>query len=184
MHEFKLCVKYLKDCLKQLNITSCQSFFNFVKKKQTIYELLEWIISVNTHSIIYLKVKEPLARSRCCIWSLCDINGIRTHSYLVCKRTLNHWAKLAKWLCYGVSTCLYVAFDSTLLSCCVRVSEWIYTLQFTWMVRNSLLKAGAISEVQVIATGLPITSNSKQLKSIQWNLSIAAIADIPNSRHT
>ena len=26
-------------------------------------------------------------------------NGIRTHYHLVCKRTLNHLAKLAKWVC-------------------------------------------------------------------------------------
>ena len=29
------------------------------------------------------------------IWSLIDCNGIRTHSHLVCKRTLNHFAKLS-----------------------------------------------------------------------------------------
>ena len=31
-----------------------------------------------------------------------------------------------------------------LLSCHVRVSEWIYTLQFAWMSRNSLFEAGTI----------------------------------------
>ena len=29
-------------------------------------------------------------------------NGIRTHNHLVCIRTLNFWAKLAKWLSYDV----------------------------------------------------------------------------------
>ena len=31
--------------------------------------------------------------------------------------------------------------------CHVQVSGWIYTLKFAWMSRNSLLQAGAISEV-------------------------------------
>ena len=42
----------------------------------------------------YLNVKERLARNRCDIWSLSDSNGIQTHDHLVCKRTLNHLAKL------------------------------------------------------------------------------------------
>ena len=47
-----------------------------------------------------LNVKELLARSRREIWSLSDCNWTRTQNYLVCKRTLNHLAKLslAKWL--------------------------------------------------------------------------------------
>ena len=32
------------------------------------------------------------------IWSLSDCNGIRIYNHLVCKRTLNHLAKLAIWL--------------------------------------------------------------------------------------
>ena len=52
----------------------------------------EWICSC-------LNVKELLARSRRHIWSLSDTNGIRTHSHLVCKRILNHLARLK--LCYG-----------------------------------------------------------------------------------
>ena len=41
-----------------------------------------------------LNVKEPLARNRRDILCLSDSNGIRTHNHLVCKRTLNHLAKL------------------------------------------------------------------------------------------
>ena len=40
-----------------------------------------------------------------------DCNWIRTHNHLVHKRTLNHLAKLAKWLSCVVSTYLYGAFD-------------------------------------------------------------------------
>ena len=60
---------------------------------------------VNLHSIVCLNAKELLARSRRHMSSLSDSNVIRTHNYLVRKRTLNHIAKLAslaKWL----SVCL------------------------------------------------------------------------------
>ena len=56
---------------------------------------------VNPHSIVYLNVKEILARSRHQIWSLSDSKVIRTQNHLVRKRTLNHLAKLrlqTKWL--------------------------------------------------------------------------------------
>ena len=61
---------------------------------------------VNPHSIVCLNVNELFARSRGHIWSLSDSNGIRTHSHLVCKRTLNYLAKLAKWLSCVVSNYL------------------------------------------------------------------------------
>ena len=36
-----------------------------------------------------------------------DCNGIWTHNHLVCKRTLNHLAKLDKWLSCVMSTYLF-----------------------------------------------------------------------------
>ena len=75
-----------------------------------------------------LNVKELLARSRRHIWRLSDCNGTRTHNHLVRKRTINHLAKLVKWLSCALSTYLYGAFDCMLLSCHVRVWEWIHTL--------------------------------------------------------
>ena len=42
-------------------------------------------------------------------------------NHLVCKRTLNHLATLAKWLNCPVSTYRYGGFDSMLLWCHVRV---------------------------------------------------------------
>ena len=54
-----------------------------------------------------MNVKELLARNRRNIWSLSDSNGIRTHSHLVRKYTLNHLAKLAslaKWLSVRLRT--------------------------------------------------------------------------------
>ena len=73
---------------------------------------------VNLHSVVCLNVKELLARSRHHIWSLSDCNGIRTHNHLVLKRTLNHLAKLAKWLsCVvtNVTACIY-CFDLLILT--------------------------------------------------------------------
>ena len=51
---------------------------------------------------------------------LSDCNWTRTHNHLVHKRTLNHLAKLAKWLSCVVSLYLYGAFDCIFLSCHVH----------------------------------------------------------------
>ena len=77
-----------------------------------------------------LNVKELFARSRPEIWSLSDCSWTRTDNHLIHKRTLNHLAKLAKWLSYVVSSYLYGALtvcsyhvrhafqsESTLYSC-------------------------------------------------------------------
>ena len=71
---------------------------------------------------------ELVASSRCEIWSLSDSNWTRTKSHLVRKRTLNHLAKLTRWLSCVLSTYLYSAFDCMFLSSHVGVSEWIHTL--------------------------------------------------------
>ena len=57
-----------------------------------------------------------------------DCNWTRTQNHLVHKRTLNHLAKLTKWLSCVLSTYLYGVFDCIFLSCHVRVLEWIHTL--------------------------------------------------------
>ena len=67
----------------------------------------------------WLNVKELLARSRHKIWSLSDSNWTWTHNHLVCKRTLNHLAKLVKWLSCVVSTYLFGAFDCMFLTDCI-----------------------------------------------------------------
>ena len=77
----------------------------------------------------FLNDKELLARSRRHIWRLGDCKGTRPSNHLLRKWTLNHVAKLAKWLSCVVSAYLYCAFDCMFLSCHVRVWEWIHTLQ-------------------------------------------------------
>ena len=52
---------------------------------------------VNPQSIVFLNVKELLARCRRHIWSLNNSDEIRTDNHLVRNRTLNHLANLAKW---------------------------------------------------------------------------------------
>ena len=51
----------------------------------------------------------------------CDCNWIRTQNHVVLKWTLNHLAKLTKWLSCVLSTYLYGAFDCMFLSCHVRI---------------------------------------------------------------
>ena len=57
--------------------------------------------------------------------NLSDCNGTRTYNHLVCKWTLDHLVKLAKWSSCVVYTYLYGGFDCMFLSCHVRISEWI-----------------------------------------------------------
>ena len=102
---------------------------------------------VNTESIVCLNVTELLAWSRRHIWTLRYSNDIQTHNHLVCKRTVNRLTQLAKWLSCVVSTYMYGAFGCMLLSRDVRKLEWIHTLWFSWMSKNFLFEAIAISEI-------------------------------------
>ena len=78
-----------------------------------LYGLIMSRTPFQSESTLYscLNVKELLARSRREIWRLCDCNWTRTRNHLVYKRTLNHLAKLAKWLSCVLSTYLYGAFE-------------------------------------------------------------------------
>ena len=102
---------------------------------------------VNPHPIVCLNVMEHLARSNHHIWSLSDMNQIRTHDHLVGKQRLNHLVKLAKWFSCVVSTYLYGAIDCMLLPCPGRALEWIDTQvnvkelltqsrQYTWSLSD------------------------------------------------
>ena len=70
------------------------------QKKTVFYYHVTY--AFHSESILYscLNVNELLARNRHDIWSLIDSNRIRTHNHLVRKWTLNHLAKLAKWLSF------------------------------------------------------------------------------------
>ena len=77
-------------------------------------------------------------------------NGIRTYNHLVRKRTLNHLVKLAKWLSCVVSTYRYGAIDSMLLSCHVRISEWICTLWLPLKITHSRMQTSNHSTAQLL----------------------------------
>ena len=59
----------------------------------------EWI-----YALCCLNVKELFAQNRRDIWRLSDCNRSWTRDHLVRKRTLNHLAKLAKWLSVRLQT--------------------------------------------------------------------------------
>ena len=93
---------------------------------------------------IWLNVKELRAQYRRYIFSLSDCNGARTHYYLVCKRTLNHLAKLTEWLSWVASTyCKYLCvwlYVIIMSRAHFRVNpHWI----FARMSTNSLLETDA-----------------------------------------
>ena len=75
-----------------------------------------------------LNFKELLAQNRRNIWRLDDCNETPTQNHLLGKQTLNHLAKLSKWLSWVVSNYLYGAFDCMPLPYHLRISEQIYTL--------------------------------------------------------
>ena len=76
----------------------------------------------------YLNVKELLAQNRRKFWKLSDCNWTRSQNHLVRKRTLNHLPKLTKWFSCVLSTYLHGTFDYMLLSCQVRIWEWMPNL--------------------------------------------------------
>ena len=63
----------------------------------SFYHVIYALQSESTHYSC-LNVKELLPQKRRHIWGLNDCKGTRTYSHLVCKRTRNHLAKMAKWL--------------------------------------------------------------------------------------
>ena len=71
---------------------------------------------VSPHLYSCLNVKERLDQNRHDIWSLSDWNRTRIHNHSVCKQTLNHLAKLGKWLSCIVSTYLFGTLDCMLQS--------------------------------------------------------------------
>ena len=93
-----------------------------------------------------MDVKELLARNRCNIWRFKWLQR-DSNPHSLRKRILNHLARLPKWLSCVVSTYLYSAFDSMLLSMShTRLRSNLCSIVAS-ISRNSLLEIGAISEV-------------------------------------
>ena len=88
-----------------------------------------------------LNVKKLLAWNWRDIWSLSDSSGNRTQNQLVSKRTVNHLAKLTKWLSCVLSTysvrCIWLY---VVIMPCTRFRVNLHSI-VAWMSRNSLLLA-------------------------------------------
>ena len=97
-----------------LHLTACSYFVMYMFQSESALYLC-------------LNVRELLARNRCKISSLSDCNQTRTHNHLVCNQTINHLAKLAKWLNCVVYTYLYGAFKC-------MVSWYIFESELSWKV--------------------------------------------------
>ena len=71
----------------------------------------------------------------------------RTHSHLVPQQTLNHLARLAKWMSCVVSTYLYSALTVYHVTYAFIVNLHSAVAWNSWMSRYSLLEAGKTSEI-------------------------------------
>ena len=145
-----------------------------------LVQVSEWI-----HTIFCLNVKELPARSRHHIWSLSDSNGILTHNDLVCKWTLNHLAKLVKWLSCVVSTYPYCAFESRCSHLFFRYGTcfeqrapwnlgnyrvWIHSKACAWHDKNIQLKNSLFLRIPIVlaqsSTLLPVQSTLDWLNKL------------------
>ena len=111
----------------------CKKFFNICVLFQC---MVYWINFQNMYTFTYQKTLLHtlllLVFKIVEILQFIDCNWIRTHNHLVHKRTLNHLAKLAKWLSCVVSTYLYGAFER----CICTVHLWIHSETRTWHDKN------------------------------------------------
>ena len=82
---------------------------------------------VNPHYISAWFSRNSLFKSDIKSDVLSDCKKTETHNHLLCKQTLNHLAKMTKWLSYVVSNYLYGVFDSIFVLCHIHVLEWILT---------------------------------------------------------
>ena len=84
-----------------------------------------------------LNVKKLLALNRHKIWSLSDCNWIQTQNHLVHKQTLNHLAKLAKWL----------SFVLWVLICMVDLTVCYYHVTYTFQSESTLYSCLNVKEL-------------------------------------
>ena len=89
-----------------------------------------------------VNINEFVARNKRGIWNFSDCNGICSHNHLVLKRTLNHSAKLTKWLSCIVIFCDYELNGYGFESCCSQLNFRYhpYPELLRWCLRNSKAK--------------------------------------------
>ena len=92
--------------------------------------------------------------------AICDSSGIQAHNHLVHKRTLNHFAKLAKWLTCVVSTYLYrIHLNFRYRACFEEAVLWhsgnyrvhIHSEMHTWH-DNNILGLHFPGAIKIVAT--------------------------------
>ena len=93
-----------------------------------------------SESLLYscLNIKELLARNRCNIWSLSDINRIWTHNHLslikLCCEYLSVWCT---WV-YVIIMSLNVFQSESILYCCLNLKELLArNMHIIWSLRDS-----------------------------------------------
>ena len=66
-----------------------------------------YALGANLHYVIAQMSKNSLLETSDTSWNLSNCNGIRTHSYLIRKRSFNHSTKLAQFLSHVRITLVY-----------------------------------------------------------------------------
>ena len=148
-------------------------------------KLAKWVTVCSYHityafqseSALYscLNVKKLLARSRRVIWSLSDCNWTR-QNHLVRKRTLNHLAKLTKWLrlakTFWPNGWVFVneLSDSGFESSCSHLRKMSH-LDFRWEITLCLLKLSKVCKKMVGGVGKFLTCPmiSDLMESVIWD---------------
>ena len=123
MQRLSGCVNQSRKISRHIYLNTCQYFErHIIFSKKGICEKLS--ISFVKYSPTLANLNQIFVKS----FEFSDCNGTRTRNHKFRKRTLNPLAKLVKWLSSVMSTYLYGAFGCMLLSCHVRLSDWIHTL--------------------------------------------------------
>ena len=120
----------LVDTLQDLS--KVKNFLKELSKENVLRNTDIWCCHVTyafqSESTLYIcmNVKELLARSRDEIWSLSDCNWTPTNNHLVHKRTLNHFARVAKWLSW-----LWVLICTVHLTICSCHVTYMFQREYT-----------------------------------------------------
>ena len=146
----RLCKKYIGQ-VDFIWFTS--PFGNMFEEEKFVYILYLLFIYLFLRFFIYIFHLGWVRVHRLCGHVVRIVQGSAETKHFLEISSLGNWVKFLyfmQWLSlssvfvsmFGI--CLFICM---LLSYHVRVSEWIHILQFAWISRNSLLEAGAISEV-------------------------------------
>ena len=144
---FNNSIAFWKSFLETIRVLRCLSTFfgTIIFSWQNSYSSNCMLLLIELTLCTCQNAKELLAQIRDHIWSLSDSNGIQIHNHLIRKRTINHY-----WVITTALSCEYLSVYCIWLYVIV-LSRTIFRVNLhsilAWISRNSLHKAGAISEV-------------------------------------